>query len=68
MTRMNYWLTGLITIERVYVTKYPTGQWLKSPKMAKKLIMIIVLVTSISHTHEVIHYNVVADPKYSVNG
>ncbi|CAF1573307.1 unnamed protein product [Didymodactylos carnosus] len=67
-TRTNYWLTGLTTLERVYVTKYPTGLWLKNPKIAKRLIIIIFIGTFGSHVHEVLYHTVVPDPKYSQYG
>ncbi len=67
-TRICYWLTALVTIERVYVTKYPKGIWLKQPKIAKRIIILIFIITLGSHVHELIEYTVVSDSKYIVNG
>ncbi|CAF1554525.1 unnamed protein product, partial [Didymodactylos carnosus] len=68
LTRMSYWLTSFITIERVYVTKYPTGQWFKKPIIAKRVIIITVLGVLAAHIYEPIYYHIVSDPKYTEFG
>ncbi|CAF0979211.1 unnamed protein product [Didymodactylos carnosus] len=67
-TRISYWLTGLVTIERLYVILYPKGLWLKKPAIAKHIILIIVVLTLGSHVHELVEYYIVQDPKYSEHG
>ncbi|CAF1072335.1 unnamed protein product [Didymodactylos carnosus] len=63
-TRMSYWLTEYITIERIYVTYYSSGQWLKNPRTAKRIIIIMCICLLTSHVHEVTYHKVVPDPKY----
>lgn len=67
-TRVTYWLTALVSVERVYITLFPTGIQLKKPKTAKVLIAIVLALTIVSHVHEVVFYNIVQDPKYSQHG
>ncbi|CAF1312799.1 unnamed protein product [Rotaria sordida] len=66
--RMSYWLMGFVTIERVYVTMYPKREWLKSPRIAKRIIFITTLIIFSSHIHELIYYQIVPDPKYTQYG
>lgn len=67
-TRISYWLTAFVAIERVYVTKYPKNIWFKQPKIAIRIIIIIFILTLTSHVHELIGYKTVIDPKYTANG
>ena len=67
-TRISYWIIVFVTIERMYVTIYPTKRWLQQPKIAKKIIKIIIMLTCASHVHELIKYTMVDDPKYTKNG
>jgi hypothetical protein len=67
-TRICYWLIAFVTIERVYVTMYPKRQWLKQPKIAKRIIILITVATLASHSHELIKYTIVNDPKYTTSG
>jgi hypothetical protein len=47
---------------------YPKGTWLKAPRIAKRIILVIVGCVFGSHIHEAIYYQIVQDPKYSVHG
>ena len=42
-TRMTYWLSSLIGIERVYVALFVNGQWLKKPHIARRIIALAVV-------------------------
>ena len=42
-TRMTYWLSSLIGIERVYVALFVNGQWLKKPHIARRIIVLAVV-------------------------
>ena len=42
--RLTYWLSSLVAIERVYVALFVNGQWLKSPRIARRIIALTVLV------------------------
>ncbi|CAF3774508.1 unnamed protein product [Rotaria socialis] len=67
-SRICYWLIVFVTIERIYVTIYPTKRWLQKPKIAKTIITLITIFTCASHVHELVKYNIVDDPKYTANG
>ncbi|CAF1340003.1 unnamed protein product [Didymodactylos carnosus] len=67
-TRISYWITAFVNIERVYVTQYPTGQWLKNPIVAKYLIIALFVILTGLHVHEAMYHNVVPDPKYTKYG
>lgn len=67
-TRTCFWLAGFVAIERVYVTLYPKNTWLKQPKIARRIILLILIFTMGSHIHELIYYNNVNDPKYNEHG
>lgn len=66
-TRIYYWLTSFVTMERLYVTKYPKGMWFKQPKIAKRIIFLIFLFTLTSHIHELIQYTIVDNHTYIDN-
>ena len=63
--RMSYWLMGMVAIERVYVTWYLKGTWLKSPRIAKCIIATIIIGISACDVHELIYYQSIEDPKSS---
>ena len=42
-TRIIYWLSSLIAIERIYVTLFLNGRWLKKPRIARCLILVTII-------------------------
>ena len=66
LCRMSYWLMGMVAIERVYVTWFIKGTWLKSPRIAKRIIIAIILCILIFDLNEVIYYQSIEDPKASL--
>ncbi len=62
-SRMSYWLMGMVAIERVYVTWYLKGTWLKSPRIAKCIIATIILGIVAANVHELVYYQSIEDPK-----
>ncbi len=62
-SRMSYWLMGMVAIERVYVTWYLKGTWLKSPRIAKWTMGAIIIGTMVCNVHELIYYQSIEDPK-----
>ena len=64
-SRMSYWLTGMVAIERMYVTRFLTATWLKSPRIAKRVIMTIIVGALVCNAHELIYYQSIEDPKSS---
>ena len=55
-TRMVYWLTSLISIERLYTTLFLRGQWLKQPHIARRLILLTFVTVFISDLYELFFY------------
>ena len=56
LTRLVYWLTSLIAIERVYMTIFINGQWLKSPRIARRLILSTLFVVFVTDLYELFFY------------
>ena len=56
-SRMVYWLTSLIAIERVYMTLVVNGQWLKQPHIARRLIVFSIVSILITHVYELSFYD-----------
>ena len=55
-TRLVYWLTSLISIERLYSTVSLRGQWLKKPRIARRLILFTFLAVFITDLYELFFY------------
>jgi hypothetical protein len=55
-TRLVYWLTSLISIERLYTTVFLRGQWLKQPRIARRLILFIFFAVFITDLYELFFY------------
>ncbi|CAF1672573.1 unnamed protein product [Rotaria magnacalcarata] len=53
-SRIVYWLASLVAIERVYMTLFLNGRWLRKPHIACRLIVCTVVVVLISDIHELI--------------
>jgi len=51
---MVYWLSSLVAIERVYMTLFLNGRWLRKPHIARRLIVVTLLGILISDIHEFI--------------
>jgi len=61
--RMSYWLMGMVAIERVHVAWYLKSSWLKSPRIAKRIIAAILIGIAAFDVHELIYYQSIEDPK-----
>lgn len=55
-SRMVYWLSTLIAIERVYMTLILNGQWLKQPRIARRLILLTIVVILFTTIYEFLFY------------
>ena len=55
-TRLVYWLTSLIAIERVYTTIFLRGQWLKQPRIARRLMAFIFFTVFVTDLYELFFY------------
>ena len=42
-TRLIYWLSSLVAVERVYVASFINGQWLNKPRIARRIIALTVV-------------------------
>ncbi len=62
--RISYWLMGMVAIERVYVTWFLKGTWLKSPRTAKCIIAVIIIGIVACDVHKLIYYQSIEDPKF----
>jgi hypothetical protein len=51
---MVYWLSSLVAIERVYMTLFLNGRWLRKPHIARRLIILTVVSILVSDIHEII--------------
>ena len=43
-TRLTYWFSSLIAIERLYVVVFLNGRWLKNPHIARRISFLIVMM------------------------
>ena len=68
VTRICYWLTAIVTIERVILVIYPKTQWIKKRKVIKSIIGVIIICTTASHLHEIISHTIVKDLKHGFSG
>ena len=55
-TRLVYWLTSLVAIERVYLTIFINGQWLKKTRTARRLILFTFSIVFITDLYEWFFY------------
>ena len=53
-TRLSFWLSTFVTLERVYTTVFITKQWFKQPHIARRLIIIKITIILISASYELI--------------
>ena len=59
--RLVYWLSSLIALERVYMTVVISGQWLKKPSVARRLILLSIIIILICHSYELAFYKIFQD-------
>ena len=64
LTRITYWLTNFISIERLCLVLFPTSVTLKNPHRAIGLIIIVILFVSGIHIHELMYYITIFDLSY----
>ena len=65
LTRITYWLTSLVTIERLCLVLFPTSMMLKKPRLAIGLSVFVILTVGGMHVHEIFHYMIIVDPSYT---
>lgn len=64
-TRLTYWLTSFVTIERLCMVLFPTSAILKNPRLALSLSAFAALMVSGMHVHEVLYYTIIEDLSYT---
>jgi hypothetical protein len=55
---LSYWLVSLVAIERAYSTIYLRGRWCRTPAIARRLIVVCLLLVLISSSYEMIFMKV----------
>jgi hypothetical protein len=53
---VSYWLVSIVSIERVYNTLAPTGQWLKTPDFSRRSLLVVIVLVLISTSHHAIFF------------
>jgi hypothetical protein len=53
---VSYWLVSIVSIERVASTLSPTGQWWKTPRVARCSLLILILSVLISTSYRLIFF------------
>ena len=51
-TRIIYWLSSLIAVERVYVVLFLQGIWLKKPRTARRFLFTLVVIVLLCSSYE----------------
>ena len=64
-TRITYWITSLVTTERLCMVLFPTSVTLKKPRLALGLSMFVILAVSGMHIHEALYYTTIVDLSYT---
>jgi hypothetical protein len=65
LTRITYWLTSFVTMERLCIVLFPTSVTVKNPRLALGLSIFAILLVSGMHIHEVLHYITIVDLSYT---
>jgi hypothetical protein len=64
-TRITYWLTSFITIERLCLILFPTSVILKNTHRVLGLSICLILFVFSMHIHELIYYTTIVDLSYT---
>ena len=64
-TRLSYWLTSFVTIERLCMVLFPTSATLKNPRLAFASSAFAVLMVCGMHVHEFLYYTTIEDLSYT---
>ncbi len=60
-TRIIYWLTSFVTIDRLCLIFFPTSIILKNPRFIIGLSIFAILTVSGMHVHEMLYYTTIVD-------
>ena len=64
-TRLTYWLTSFVTMERLCVVLFPTSVALKNPRLAFGLSAFAMVMVCGMHVHEILYYTTIEDLSYT---
>jgi hypothetical protein len=64
-TRITYWLTSFVAIERLCLVLFPTSATLKNPRRVLGLSIFVILFVSSMHIHEAMYYTTIVDHSYT---
>ncbi len=56
-SRIPYYLSSLVAIERLYITLFLNGQWLKKPHIARRLIALTIIGITSTAAYELVFVN-----------
>ncbi len=61
--QLSYWLMSTVAIERLYVTRYIKGTWLKKPYVARWIMFTLTIIILLINAPQIAFYNSVVDTK-----
>ncbi len=61
--QLSYWLMSTVAIERLYVTWYVKGTWLKKPYVARWIMFTLTIIILLINAPQLAFYNSVVDTK-----
>jgi len=64
-TRITYWLTSFVTIERLCLVLFPTSTTLKNARRVFGLSIFLILFVFSMHLHEMMYYTIIIDLSYT---
>jgi hypothetical protein len=65
LTRITYWLTSFVTVERLLLVLFPTSVTLKNPRLSLGMSIFAILTVFGMHIHEILHYTTIVDLSYN---
>ncbi|CAF1418976.1 unnamed protein product [Adineta steineri] len=65
LTRITYWLTSFVTIERLCLVLFPTSPTLKNSRRVFCFSIIVMLFVFSMHIHEMMYYTTIVDLSYT---
>jgi hypothetical protein len=64
-TRITYWLTSLVSIERLSIVLVPTALKFRQPRVSVGLSIIVIVIVSVVQMHELFYHTTILDPSYT---
>ncbi|CAF3331924.1 unnamed protein product [Rotaria socialis] len=64
-TRITYWLTSFVTVERLCIVLFPTSVTVTKSRRTLVLSICLIFTVGVMHVHEVLYYTTIVDPSYT---